>query len=70
MTKHSFALASVIAWVVVRGQFMMDRLIDLDPTFFDVFLEQVVNADELNALIGEPILQTKPGRIVGVASFR
>ena len=69
MTKHSFALASVIAWVVVRGQFMMDRLIDLDPTFFDVFLEQVVNADELNALIGEPILQTKPGRIVGVASF-
>jgi len=48
---------------------MMDRLIDLDPTFFDVFLEQVVNADELNALIGKPILQTKPGRIVGVASF-
>jgi hypothetical protein len=69
VTEHPFALAAIVAGIMVGGEFVMDRLIDLDPTFFDVFLEQVVNADELNALIGEPILQTKPGRIVGVASF-
>jgi hypothetical protein len=54
---------------MVGGQFVMDRFVDLDPTFLDIILEQVMNADELNALIGKPILQTKPGRIVGVASF-
>ena len=48
---------------------MVDRLIDLDAPFLDVLFEQIVNAQELDALIGKPILQTKPGRIVGVASF-
>jgi hypothetical protein len=48
---------------------MVNRLVDLDPAFFDVLLQQVVNADKLDAFIGKPFLQTKPGRIVGVASL-
>jgi hypothetical protein len=44
-------------------------LIDLDTSLFDVFLQKIVNAEELNAFIRIPFLQTKPGRIVGVPSF-
>jgi hypothetical protein len=29
-----------------------------------------VNTNELHTFISEPLLQTKPGRIVGVASLR
>jgi hypothetical protein len=69
MAKGTLALAGVVARVVISGQVMVNALVKLDTTFFDVFLEQVVNAEKLDALIGKPILQTKPGRIVGVASF-
>lgn len=44
-------------------------LIDLDTAFFEVLLQQVMNAEELDAFIRIPLLQTKPGRIVGVPSF-
>jgi hypothetical protein len=48
----------------------MAGLIQLDAPALDVFLEEVVDAQELDALILEPLLQTKPGRIVGVPSLR
>jgi hypothetical protein len=54
---------------VKGGQFVMDRLVELDASFFDVVLENVVNAEELYIFVGIPFLQTKPGRIVGVASL-
>ncbi len=47
----------------------MDGLVQLDSAFFDIGCEELINAYELNVFIGKPFLQTKPGRIVGVASF-
>jgi len=70
MTKSALALARVIAGIMVRGQFMMNGFIQLDAPFLDVLLQKVMYAEKLDALIGIPFLQTKPGRIVGVASFR
>jgi len=43
--------------------------VHLDAPGLDVFLEEIVNAQELDAFIFEPLLQTKPGRIVGVPSL-
>ena len=47
----------------------MDRFVYLDASFFNILLEQVVDADKLNAFIRIPFLQTKPGRLVSVPSF-
>ena len=69
MAEHALALAPVVARIVVGGEVMVDRLVDLDTPFLDVLFEQIVHAQKLDTLIGKPILQTKPGRIVGVASF-
>lgn len=70
VTEGPLALAPVIARVMIRGQFRVFRFVQLDATGFNVFFEQIVNADKLDTLISEPILQTKPGRKVGVASLR
>jgi hypothetical protein len=70
MTEGPLALAPVIARVMIRGQFRVFRFVQLDTTGFNVFFEQIVNGDKLDTLISEPILQTKPGRKVGVASLR
>jgi hypothetical protein len=48
---------------------VVDGFVDLDAAFFKILLEQVVNADKLDTLIGIPFLQTKPGRIISMASF-
>lgn len=69
MAKSFFALAGIIARIVIGSQFMVDRFVQLDTAFFDVLLEKIVNADKLNAFICIPFLQTKPGRIVSVPSF-
>jgi len=70
VAEGALALPRVVARVVVGGELGMAGLIQLDAPGLDVFLEKVVNAQELDALILEPLLQTKPGRIVGVASLR
>jgi hypothetical protein len=70
VAEGALALPPVVTRVVVGGELGMAGSIQLDAPALDVFLEQVVNAQELDALILEPLLQTKPGRIVGVASLR
>ena len=70
VAEGALALPRVVARVVVGGELGMAGLIQLDAPGLDVFLEKVVNAQELDALILEPLLQTKPGRIVGVPSLR
>jgi hypothetical protein len=69
VAEHTLTLAAVVARVMIGGQVLMDRLIELDSPFFDVLLQQVKNAQELNVFVGIPFLQTKPGRIVGVPSL-
>jgi len=69
VAEGALALPRVVARVVVGGELGMAGLIQLDAPGLDVFLEKVVNAQELDALILEPLLQTKPGRIIGVPSL-
>jgi hypothetical protein len=46
-------------------------LVDLHPSALDVFDHQLEDVDDLEFLegFGKPVLQTKPGRIIGVASL-
>jgi hypothetical protein len=69
VAEGALALPRVVARVVVGGELGMPGLIELDASGLDVFLEKVVNAQEPDALILEPLLQTKPGRIIGVPSL-
>jgi hypothetical protein len=69
VAEHALALASVIAWIVVGSQVVVDRLVELDAPFFDILLQQIENAEELNVFVGIPFLQTKPGRVVSVPSL-
>jgi hypothetical protein len=48
---------------------MVNGLVDRDAPLVEIFLQQIVHTQELHAFIGKPILQTKPGRIVGVPSL-
>ena len=67
--ERPLALAAVIAGIVVCGQLAVDRLVELDSPFLYILLQQIEDAEKLDALIGIPFLQTKPGRIVGVSSL-
>jgi hypothetical protein len=51
------------------SEVVMHGLVNLDAALFEIHLQQVVYAEELDAFIRIPFLQTKPGRIVGVPSF-
>jgi hypothetical protein len=66
------ALPSVIARVMHGGEFFMDGFVQLDSSRLDVFFQKVVDRDDFVFLenFGIPVLQTKPGRIVGVPSLR
>jgi hypothetical protein len=52
-------------------QFFMDGFVQFDSSRFNVFFEKIMNRDDFVFLenFGIPVLQTKPGRIVGVASL-
>ena len=55
-----------------RGQLLVNRFVHLDPPGLDVLLEKIVDRNHPVFLedFGVPVLQTKPGRIVGVPSLR
>jgi hypothetical protein len=69
LAKHTLAFASVVARIMVGGQFVMLRLVELNSTLFNIHLEEFVNVDELYIFVGIPFFETKPGRIVGVSSL-
>jgi hypothetical protein len=69
VSEHLLTLPAVVARIVVGGQVMVDGTIDLDASLFNIHLQQIVNADKLNAFVGIPFFETKPGRIVGVPSL-
>jgi hypothetical protein len=54
---------------VIRGELVVNGLVDLDAAFVEILLQEIMNAEELDTFVGIPFLQTKPGRIVGVPSF-
>jgi hypothetical protein len=70
VTEGPLALAPIVAPVMIGGQFRVFRFVQLDAVGFNVFFEEIMNAQKLDTLVSKPILQTKPGRKVGVASLR
>jgi hypothetical protein len=69
VSERTLSLSAIVAGIMEGGQFMVNGFIHLDATFFQILLEQIVNAEELDTFIGIPFLQTKPGRIICVPSF-
>ncbi len=65
------AFPAVVARVVDGREFFMDGFVKLDSSRLNVFLEEIVDGNDFVFLenFGIPILQTKPGRIVGVPSL-
>ena len=49
----------------------MNRFINFDSPCLDIFFQEIMDRDHfvLVKYFGIPILQTKPGRIIGMASF-
>ncbi len=49
----------------------MNAFVELDPARLDIFLQEIVDRDYLVLLedFGIPVLQTKPGRIIGMPSL-
>jgi len=72
MTKGLLPLSAIIARIVNSGQFRVDAFINLDSARFDILLEKVMNGNNtvLVKYFRKPRLQTKPGRKIGVPSFR
>jgi len=69
MAEHPLTLTAVVAGIMNGSQLVMDGFIQLDTSFLDVFFQEIVNAKKLDAFVGKPFLQTKPGRIVCVPSL-
>ena len=65
------ALAAVITRVMYGGKLFVYGFIYLYPARFNVLFQKIVYRDNLVLIesFGEPCLQTKPGRIIGVPSF-
>jgi hypothetical protein len=53
-------------------EFLVNGFIQFDSSRFDVFFQEIVDRDDFVFLenFGIPVLQTKPGRIVGMPSLR
>ena len=71
VAKSFLTLAAVIAGIVNGCEFLVNSFIQFDSSRLDVFFQEIMDRDDLVFLenFGKPVLQTKPGRIVGVASL-
>ena len=65
------AFPAVIAWVMHGREFFVDGFVEFDSSRLDVFFQEIVDRYDLVFLenFGKPVLQTKPGRVVGVPSL-
>jgi hypothetical protein len=66
------AFSAVVAGIMNGGEFLVNGFVQFDSSRLDVFFQEIVDRDDLVFLenFGKPVLQTKPGRIIGVASLR
>jgi hypothetical protein len=71
VAESLLALPAVIAGIMYCGEFFMDGFVQFDSSRLDVFFQKIMNRDDFAFLenFWIPVLQTKPGRIVGVASL-
>jgi hypothetical protein len=71
VAESLLALPAVIAGIMHGREFLVNGFIQFDSSRLNVFFEEIVNGDDFVFLenFGVPILQTKPGRIVGVPSL-
>ena len=72
VAKSLLAFPAVVARVMDGREFLVNRFIQFDSSRLDVFFQEIVDRDDFVFLenFWKPVLQTKPGRIVGVASLR
>ena len=65
-------LSPVIAWVMIGGKLCKSRLVKLDAAFFDIINHEVKNRGHIKFFecFGIIFFKTRPGRQIGVASFR
>jgi len=72
MTEGFLPFAAIVAGVMQGCEFFMPGLIDLDPFCLDILLQKIMDRDDPVFLenLRKPVLQTKPGRIIGVPSLR
>jgi hypothetical protein len=71
VSESLLAFPAVIAGIMHGREFFVDGFIEFDSSRLDVFFQEIVNGDDLVFLenFGIPVLQTKPGRVVGVPSL-
>jgi hypothetical protein len=72
VAESLLALPAVIAWVVDGCELFMDGFIKFDSCRLNVFFQEIVHRHNFAFFenFGVPVLQTKPGRIVGMPSLR
>jgi hypothetical protein len=71
MAESLLALPAVIAGIVDSRELFMDGFVEFDSSRLNVFFQEIVDRDDFVFLedFRIPVLQTKPGRIVGVPSL-
>ena len=71
VAESLLAFPAVVARVMHGREFLVNRFVQLDSSRLDVFFQEIMDRDDLVFLenFWKPVLQTKPGRIVGVASL-
>ncbi len=71
LTEGFQGFAAIVAWIVIRDSHLMDRLIQLDFSLFNIFEQQIKDGDDLELFecFGIPFVQPGPGCKVGVASL-
>ena len=71
LAESLHALSAVIAGIVNGRELFMDGCVKFDPPGFNVFLQEFMNGNNSDLVenFGKPRLQTKPSRIISVASL-
>jgi hypothetical protein len=72
MAESLLALPAVIAGIVDGRELFMDGFVNLDSSRLNIFFQEIVDRHNFVFLenFWKPVLQTKPGRIVGMPSLR
>ena len=71
VTESLLTLPAIVAGIMHGCEFLVDGFVQFDSSRLDVFFQEIVDRYDLVFLenFGKPVLQTKPGRVVGVPSL-
>jgi hypothetical protein len=69
MPEYHLRFPSIVAWIMVSGQFVMNGFVEFDAPLFYVFLEKIMDTEVLDTGIFIPKFETNTGREVCVSSL-